>query len=145
MTRAVVDPGVLISAFISPRGSAPDRIVRAWRNGAFELLVSPLLISELATVLTRPKFAAQASEDRAAAYIAALAAGSVLIEDPSERPVVTEDPGDDYLFALARAGRAHVVVSGDRHLTELQDSDPPVLTPRQFADRLEAENEADVS
>lgn len=141
MTRAFVDPGVLVSAFISPRGSAPDRIVRAWHDGAFELLVSPLLISELATVLARPKFATQAGEGRTSAYIAALAAGSVLIEDPTQQPAVTQDPGDDYLFALAHAGRADFIISGDKHLTELRDSDPPVLTPREFADQLETEND----
>jgi len=32
--------------------------------------------------------------------------------------VVPRDPGDDYLVALARAGRGHVIVTGDAHLLE---------------------------
>lgn len=136
MTRAVIDPGVLISAFIGPRDSPPDRILRAWSEGAFELLASPQLISELAGVLARPKFARQSSGGRAEAYVAALAGGAVLLEDPAEREQVTADPGDDYLFALARVGGADVIVSGDHHLTELAKPVPPVRTPRAFIKHL---------
>jgi putative PIN family toxin of toxin-antitoxin system len=136
LTRAVLDPNVLVSAFISQRGSAPDRIVQTWREGAFELLVSPQLIAELADVLARPKFARQAAEGRAEAYIAALAGDAIQIDDPPDPPRVSPDKSDDYLIALARAARADVIVSGDSHLTQLTDPTPPVLTPRQFADQL---------
>jgi putative PIN family toxin of toxin-antitoxin system len=136
LTRAVLDPNVLVSAFIARRGGAPDRIVRAWREGAFELVVSSQLIAELTAVLARPKFARQAAEGRAEAYIAALAGDALRIDDPPNPPRVSPDRGDDYLIALARAARADVIVSGDGHLTELADSVPPVLTPRQFAERL---------
>ena len=137
MTRAVLDPNVLVSAFISQRGSAPDLIVRAWREGAFELVVSPLLIAELTDVLGRPKFALQAADGRAKAYIAALAGDALQIDDPPDPPSVSPDAGDDYLFALALAASADVVVSGDSHLTELADPTTPVLTPRQFTDQLD--------
>ena len=136
MTRAVVDPNVLVSAFISQRGGSPDRIVRAWREGAFELVVSPQLIAELTDVLARPKFATQAGEGRAEVYIVALAGDAVMIDDPSDPPPVSPDPGDDYLIALARAAHADVIVSGDSDLTQLVDPTPTVLTPRQFIEQL---------
>jgi len=136
LTRAVLDPNVLISAFISRRGSSPDRIVRAWREGAFELVVSPQLIAELTDVLARPKFALQAADGRAEAYIAALAGDAIQVDDPPDPPVASPDRGDDYLIALARAAQAHVIVSGDSHLTQLTDLAPPVLTPRQFVEQL---------
>jgi len=136
LTRAVLDPNVLISAFISQRGGAPDRIVRAWREGAFELVVSPSLIAELTDVLGRPKFARQAAEGRAQAYIAALAGDAMQIDDPPDPPPVSPDISDDYLIALARAARADVIVCGDSHLTQLTDPTPPVLTPREFVERL---------
>jgi uncharacterized protein len=136
LTRAVLDPNVLVSAFISQRGSSPDRIVRAWREGAFELVVSPQLVAELTDVLGRPKFALQASEGRAEAYIAALAGDAMQIDDQPDPPAVSPDSADDYLIALARAARADVIVSGDSHLTQLVDPTPPVLTPRQFVAQL---------
>jgi len=53
VTRAVVDPGVLVSAFIGVRGSIPDRIVREWRAGRIEFVVSEALLAELADVLVQ--------------------------------------------------------------------------------------------
>ena len=84
MTRAVLDPNVLISAFISQRGGSSDRIVRAWREGAFELVVSPQLIAELTGVLGRPKFAVQAADGWAEAYIAAFTDDAIQVDDPPE-------------------------------------------------------------
>ena len=136
MTRAVLDPNVLVSAFISQRGGSPDRIVRAWREGAFELVVSPQLIAELTEVLGRPKFSLQAADGRAEAYVAGLAGDAIRVDDPPDAPAVSPDTGDDYLIALARVARADVIVSGDSHLTQLADPTVPVLTPRQFAEQL---------
>jgi putative PIN family toxin of toxin-antitoxin system len=137
LTRAVLDPNVLISAFVSERGGSPDRIVRAWREGVFELVVSPKLIAELTEVLGRPKFADQAAEVRAEAYIAAIAGDAIRVGDPPDPPPISPDRDDDYLIALARAARADVLVTGDSDLLGLEDPEPPVLTPREFADRLE--------
>ncbi|MCP9488215.1 MAG: PIN domain-containing protein, partial [Gaiellaceae bacterium MAG52_C11] len=101
----------MVSAFISQRGGSPDRIVRAWREGAFELVVSPQLIAELTDVLVRPKFVRQAAGGRAEAYIAALAGDAIAFEDPPDPPVVSSDSTDDYLIALAHGARADVIVS----------------------------------
>jgi predicted nucleic acid-binding protein len=45
--RAVVDPNLLISALLSREGS-PARVLRAWLEGAFELIVSEDLLGEIA-------------------------------------------------------------------------------------------------
>lgn len=110
--------------------------MRAWREGAFELVVSPRLIAELTDVLGRPKFKAQAGDGRAPAFIAALAGDGLLVEDPPDPPSVVADADDDYLLALAEAAAADVIVSGDGHLTRLDDPTTPVMTPRQFFDVL---------
>jgi putative PIN family toxin of toxin-antitoxin system len=136
LTRAVLDPSVLISAFISRRGGAPDRIVRAWRDGAFELIVSPQLIAELTDVLGRPKFSLQAGDGRAQAYIAAFAEDAIQVVDPRNPAQLSPVSDDDHLIALAQAAGADVIVSGDNDLTQLVNPSPPVLTPRQFAELL---------
>jgi uncharacterized protein len=135
LTRVVLDPNVLVSAFISRRGGAPDQIVRAWRDGAFELIVSPQLIAELTDVLSRPKFSLQAGDGRAQAYIAAFAEDAIQV-DPPDPVQLTPDSDDDYLIALAQTAGADVIVSGDNHLVQLVNPSPPVLTQRQFAERL---------
>lgn len=135
MTRVVVDPNVLISALISPHG-APAQLYLALTRGRFELIASPQLLAELERVLIRARFRKYASVEQARAFVAAVARLAVLVEDPPAQSGLTPDPGDDYLVSLARAAGAHAIVSGDRHLLDLTDPDPPVLAPRAFAESL---------
>jgi putative PIN family toxin of toxin-antitoxin system len=133
--RVVLDPGVLVSAVLSRTGP-PAEALDLWRAGEFDLVVSPTLLDELEGVLLRPKFRGSVSEDDARGYVDALAAEAVLVRDPPEVPRVTDDPGDDYLVALARAAGADAIVSGDAHLTGLTDAPVPLETPRAFVERL---------
>src|SRR5436309_12850531 len=104
MLRVVLDPGVLVSAVLSDTGP-PAEILDRWRDGEFDVVVSPLLLSELEGVLLRPKFHEAATEIEVAAYVDALARGGVLLPDPDPEPspAVAADPSDDYLVALASA------------------------------------------
>ena len=136
MTRAVIDPGVFVSAFIGRSGSVPDQLLRAWRRERYELIVSPLLFAELATVLGRPKFAKQAGEGRADDFLAVFARHGTAVDDPPGGAPVTRDPKDDYLVRLALATRADVLVSGDRDLLEADLATPTVLSPRAFLEML---------
>jgi len=136
VTRVVIDPGVLVSAFISPRKAAPALLVDAFLDGHFEMLVSPTLIAELTDVLGREKFAAHAAEGRASAFIAVLLDRAEMVKDASPVSLKTADADDDYLIALAQANGADAVVSGDGHLLDVTSSDLPVLTPRELTDGL---------
>jgi putative PIN family toxin of toxin-antitoxin system len=128
--RAVLDVNVLISAILSPRGS-PARLLVAWRAGAFDLVVSPALLAELARALAYPKLVRLIPPADAAAYVAWIARSAVLAADPASAPSVrSADADDDYLLALAIAERA-VLVSGDAHLTDLADR-LPIRTPAEF-------------
>ena len=133
--RVVIDPNVLVSALISPAGPSAE-IVRAWTDERFDLVVSEALILELDDVLARPKFRRWISQADAAAFVASLAAAGEVVADPPEPSPVSADPADDYLIALAGAAGIDYLVSGDRHLTELPDPSPPILTPRDFLNRL---------
>ena len=130
--RAVVDPGVLVSAAIS-RVGAPAQLLQAWRDGAFELVVSPLLLAELERVLAYPKVAQRVADDDAEAFAALVGTGAMRA-DPDRTTYVSAGPGDDYLVGLAEAADA-VLVSGDGHLLALAPR-LPVFTPREFLSRL---------
>ena len=134
--RAVLDANVLVSAAISPAGP-PRQILGAWIQERFELIASPALLAELVDVLARPKFRRFITTSVAAEFIDGLATDAIVVADPPEPPEVSPDPDDDYLIALARVAGADYLISGDRHLLDLTDPDPLVLTPRQFLDLLE--------
>jgi putative PIN family toxin of toxin-antitoxin system len=132
--RVVLDVNVLVSALLSPDG-APARVLVAWLEGAFELIVSPRLLDELRRVLAYPKISRRIRPDDAALLLRWVAEQAIAVSDPDEDPPVRSmDPGDDYLIALAASADA-LLVSGDAHLTALIDQ-APILTPAQLADRL---------
>lgn len=135
--RVVLDANVLVSAAISQAGP-PRQIVSAWVDERFELIASPALLVELHDVLARPKFRRWISIELANEFIAGIAEAAVIVDDPAELPGLSPDPDDDYLIALARTAKADYLVSGDHHLLDLEDCDPPVLTPRQFHELLDA-------
>jgi putative PIN family toxin of toxin-antitoxin system len=128
--RAILDPNVIISALLS-RDGTPAKVLRAWLEGRFDLIVSPLLLDELERALAYPKLAERITAEESAALLGWLRREAVLVDDPDDPPSSrSEDPGDDYLLALAEAERA-ALVSGDRHLLALT-SELPVLTAREF-------------
>ncbi len=133
--RVVLDPNVLLSALISPDGP-PREILTAWTQGRFDLIASPALLDELRDVLARSEFRRWVDTATATEYVDGLADGALVIDDPPGQPGLSPDPDDDYLVTLAHASNAGYLISGDRHLTRLPDPEPPVLTPRQFVDRL---------
>lgn len=133
--RVVLDANVLVSAVISQAGP-PRQIVNAWVDGRIELVASPALLDELSDVLDRPRFRRWVSIATATEFIDGLAEDAVIVDDPPAQPGLTADPDDDYLIALALTAQADYLVSGDRHLLDLTDPVPPVLTPRQFLDLL---------
>ena len=131
MPRAVLDTNVLVSALISPGGSSAGLLLEL-RSGAFELVVSPTLLGELAEVLRRPKFRRYVTEAEADAYIDLILREAIVVDDP--RPSATPisaDPDDEYLVDLGRAAAADVLVSGDAHLLDLRGI-VPVMAPAEF-------------
>jgi len=128
--RAVLDADVLISAILSPRGT-PARLILAWQAGAFDLVVSPLLLAEARRALAYPKLERLVPPADADAFVAWLGAAAERAADPAGPPPVrSDDPDDDYLIALAAAERA-LLVSCDVHLTSLA-SRVPMRTPAEF-------------
>lgn len=131
--RAVVDPNVLISALLSPRGN-PAQVLARWLAGDFELIVSAALLDELGRALAYDKLRARISEDEATELVSLLRRTARVAEDPAHPRPRSPDPGDDYLLALAESERA-VLVSGDPHLLGLSNRFP-VLDPAAFLETL---------
>lgn len=130
MARAVLDPGVLVSALITPTG-IPAKLLLAARGGSFDLVVSSLLLEELESVLRREKFRRYIDLDVVAAYLNLLRRDAQLAPDPGTPPPIRcKDPDDDYLISLAHSQNA-ALVSGDRDLLELAD-EIPVFSPARF-------------
>lgn len=130
MARAVLDPGVLVSALITPTGR-PAKLLLAARAGGFELIISPQLLDELEAVLRRQKFRRYVDLDGVSAYLDLLRRDAQLAADPETPPPIRcMDPEDDYLIALAHS-RSAALVSGDSDLLDLAE-EIPVFSPAKF-------------
>jgi len=140
--RVVLDTNTLVSGVISP-GGPPRRLLDGIRAQAFELCSSATLLAELLDVLSREKFAARVTE-------AGLSPQGIVTElrrlaymvAPQEVPrVIEHDADDDHVLACALAGRADMIVSGDRHLHSLggQYQGIPIVTPAQAIQRIAAD------
>ena len=132
--RAVLGPNVIISGLLSPSGNAAW-LLRAWERGEFELVVSAGLLAELERALNYPKLHRRIPEGDARQVLRWLSQSGTIAADPDPRqPVRSEDPGDDYLIALAASMRA-ILVSGDKDLLDLAE-EIPVISPAQFRQRM---------
>lgn len=133
--RAVLDPNVIISATLSP-GGTPGRLFSLWFEGAYELVVSPMLLDELARAFGYSKLRQRVPAVEAEELLEILARGGAIFQDPDEAPDVrSPDPDDDYLIALAAVSRS-VLVSGDSDLQSLSGQ-IPVRSPIEFLAMIE--------
>ncbi len=138
--KAVVDSSVLISAFLMPK-SGPGQVLRAGLEGKFQLLVSPMILTEVDRSLRTKRGLLRFgyTEAERKAFVENLAAAAELVEDVPIIPPVCRDPDDDHVLAAALAVRADCIVTGDRDLLDLWAYQGiRILTVRQLLDSIPA-------
>ena len=134
--RVVLDTNILISALIT-KDTPPDLLYQACLRGEIELVTSNEQIVEMADVLARPRLQRFLIADEAAAMVENITTRADVIEAPP--PVmISRDPKDNPIIAAAIAGKADLLVSGDRRdLLSLQEvKGIPVVSARQALKRL---------
>jgi putative PIN family toxin of toxin-antitoxin system len=115
--RVVLDTNVLLSALISPHG-APDAIYRAWRAAKFDLVTSTLQLDELRRASRYIKFQTVLQPHLVGTMVNNLQRAIVL--DRLSTDVEVDDPDDAFLIAMAIAGKADYLVTGDYRAGLLQ-------------------------
>jgi putative PIN family toxin of toxin-antitoxin system len=102
--RAVIDTNVWVSALLTPHGY-PAQVVKAFRDGLFEAVVSEPLLNEIEAVLLRPRIVKKYPVDEATVreYLALLRSRSLLIEITGIMKMC-RDPRDDFLIEMALWG-----------------------------------------
>jgi len=129
--RIVLDTNVVLSALLW-RGT-PYQLLESIRQRAdIQLYSSPVLLQELADVLTRPAATGRlALVGRSAQQALADYVDAVNMVEPAVVPrVVPNDPDGDHVVALALAAGADLIVSGDAELLALARVDTvSIITP----------------
>jgi len=118
--RVILDTNVLLAALISPHGH-PDAIYRAWRAARFELLTSQTQLDELRRASRYPKLKALLPAHRVGTLVNQLQRAVVLERlAPLPPGMEVKDPHDAFLLAMAVAGAADYLVTGDGRAGLLQ-------------------------
>jgi len=130
--RLVIDTNILISALLAAT-SLPAQLVVIWRAGRFDLLTAVEQLDELARVTRYPKIRERLPPAVAGRLVNDLHALAIMVE---RLPVVdvSPDSGDNYLLALAAAGAADFLITGDKqHLLGLPTyQGTKIVTVRDF-------------
>jgi putative PIN family toxin of toxin-antitoxin system len=111
--RLVVDTNILISTLLAGT-SLPAHLITLWREGRFDLLTSAEQLDELARVTRYPKIRERLAPALAGRLINELRKVA-LVAEILPAVAVCADPYDNYLLALAAAGSADFLVTGDKH------------------------------
>lgn len=115
MIQAVADTNVYISAILF--GGRPEEIRSAAKEGKIELLVSEIILAEIAGVLKR-KF--HFSDWQISEVIKEFRDFTTLVTPTRTLSVITNDEPDNRVLECAVEGDAQYVISGDeRHLQPL--------------------------
>lgn len=134
--RAVLDTNVFLSAILSPGGS-PDRIYLAWLAKQFVLVSSSHQIDELRRVSRYAKLRPMLPPHRVGRIVNDLQRAIVL--DKLRITEEADDPEDSFLLAMAVAGDADYLVTGDRRaglLVRASIGRTRIVTPREFCEAI---------
>jgi uncharacterized protein len=110
--RVVLDTNILLSGLMSSTGT-PGRLLNAWLENYFTLVSSEEQLREFRRASRYAQVAKYITQSDAGTLVNTVRALAIMVE---RLPVVnlSPDPHDDFLLAIAQAGGAHYLVSGDK-------------------------------
>ena len=128
--RVVLDTNAVISALLFSGSSS--KLVSLWQKGLITALLSRQILDEYLRVLTYPKFKLSPEEIKELIQEEILPYAEVF--KPKRRlRVVHRDPSDNKFIECAVAGKARVIISGDKDLLSLgRYQQIRIQSPAQF-------------
>jgi uncharacterized protein len=130
--RLVLDTNVFVSGvfFAGP----PFDILKAWRAGQVEIVVSAEILDEYRRVGV--ELSEKYTTVDLTPFLELLISHASVVHAPPLDERVCSDPDDDKFVACALAGRSKFICSGDKALLKISGyKEISVVTPKVFVDR----------
>ena len=118
--RVVLDANIYMSALINSKG-IPSKIVQEGLSKRFENLISVDTFKEISRVVNYPKIRQpyNIDERKVQKFLLQIKQQSVFITPQKTVPIIKDESDNRYL-ECAEAGKAEVIVSGDKHFLNLK-------------------------
>ena len=127
----VFDTNILLSAFLF--GGNPEALFKAVRAGKIQLITSPKILAEFASIL-KNKFSWEDDDIREA--ISVVGRHAELVK-PKRNLAVLEDDADNRVLECALEAGVDFIISGDHHLLDMGEyRGIPILRASDFLDRM---------
>ena len=139
MFRVVLDANQFVSAILNQDGP-PAKVLNAWREGLFELVISPSIIDEIRKVLNYPRLSKihKKSPKEIDLFLEDLEIIAFVAPEKLYLSVVLDHPTDDKYLVAALEGDAKFIVTGDSDLLTIQEYEGvKILTARAFLKEME--------
>jgi uncharacterized protein len=134
MLKVVLDTNVIVSALNF--AGKPAEVFDLARAGEIDNITSNPIINEVKNILMR-KFSWEPGQAEAAGTL--LGFFSKTVNPKSRLTVVSHEP-DNRILECAVAGKADFIISGDHHLTDLENFQGiKIINPAGFLELIEVE------
>jgi len=133
--RAVLDTNVLISSVIAT--GVPHEIVVKGFSSEYQIVVSVATLTEFRDTLLKYPEKFHMDEEDVQQEVETIRYFAEFVDPDEEITAVEDDPDDDKFLEAAVAGNVDYIVSGDRHLLDLDSfRGIDIVEPRAFYERL---------
>ena len=134
--KVVIDTNILLSGLMLPN-NAPRRIVQAWQDNCFDLVLSQFQLDELGRVLSYPKIQKRLKWEQAeiTQFLKQIFLRSVYLGEITTVAEVPADKNDNLILSAYIIAEASYLVTGDKGILALRQ-DYNILTAAEFVQRL---------
>jgi putative PIN family toxin of toxin-antitoxin system len=133
LKKVVLDSNIFISAFFWK--GRERNLLQKCKKGEIKLVISPFILEEVKRVLDE-KF--DVEKDLIQKYIKEIFKISHLVFLKGNIEEIEEDPSDNYILETAINGKAEIIVTGDKHLLNIEFyQDIRICQARDFSSMTE--------
>jgi len=127
--KATLDTNVFLSGIFWT--GSPNKVILAWKERKFTLVMSLKNISEIAKALN--DFKIKMPQEMIKGWIDLIIRNSTIVEPKETIRIIKDDPKDDMFIETAVAGNVNYIVTQDNHLLKLIEfRGIKIITPHEF-------------
>jgi putative PIN family toxin of toxin-antitoxin system len=138
MIRATLDTNVLAPGIITSPQTVNGKVIQAWRENKYSLVLSEAILTELSRTLSEPYFSARLTAAQIEGTINLFHREATIVPLLATVAGVATHPEDDLILATALSGRVDYLVTRDEKLhKKVQEYKGVVIvSPPVFLQRL---------